>query len=217
MVAAGQPSRGNPQESAGSDTGASLQHASGPQSFGVLDLSTLSTLPKTIASTAISGLDLGATVGALGEPASVVTRDSRTAATANVGPGSRHEPTPVLIGFRGTTVVRVVKELQDNIVAYRGREEPGDLESFLDGAMSGIDSALRVALTLALLEGGQAATQAGTRLLQEAESNVRFTSAGRTLPETTNRATIDAESACRCSWVGSASRGVHEGPEVGRT
>ena len=62
MVAAGKPSRGNPQEPAGSDTGARLLQASRPQSYGVLDLSTLSTLPQTIASTAISGLDLGATV-----------------------------------------------------------------------------------------------------------------------------------------------------------
>ena len=37
MVAAGKPSRGNPQEPAGSDTGASLLHASGPQSYGVVD------------------------------------------------------------------------------------------------------------------------------------------------------------------------------------
>ena len=133
MVAAGQPSRGNPQEPAGSDTGASPLHASGPQSYGVLDLSTLSTLPKTIASTAISGLDLGATIGAPRETASVMTRDSRTAATANVGTGNRNEPPPVLIGFRDTTVVRVVNELLDNIVAYCGREERGDLESFLDG------------------------------------------------------------------------------------
>ena len=84
-------------------------------------------------------------------------------------------------------------ELLDNIVACRGREEPRDLESFLDGAMSGIDPALRVALTLALLAGGQATTEAETRLLREAKSKVRLTSAGRTLPETTNRATIDAE------------------------
>ena len=123
----------------------------------------------------------------------MVIRDSRTAATANVGPGSRHEPQPVLIGFRGTTVVRVVKELLNNIVAYRGREEPGDLESFLDWAMSGIDPALGVALNLALLADGQAAAEAGTRLLREAESKVRLTSAGRTVPETTKRAKIDAK------------------------
>ena len=123
----------------------------------------------------------------------MVIRESRTAAAANVGPGSRHEPPPGLIGFRDTTVVRIVKELLDNIVAYRGREEPGDLDSFLNSAMSGIDLALRVALTLALLAGGQATAEVGTRLLREAESKVRLISAGRTVPETTNRATIDAE------------------------
>ena len=92
MVAAGKPSRGNPQEPAVSDTGASLLHASGPQSSGVLDLSTFSSLPKTIAWTAISGLEHGASVGAPRETASVETRDSRTAATANVGPENRHQP-----------------------------------------------------------------------------------------------------------------------------
>ena len=59
--------------------------------------------------------------------------------------------------------------------------------------LSGIDPALRVALTLALLVGGQAAAEAGTRLLREAESKVRLTSAGRILPETMNHATIAAE------------------------
>ena len=96
------------------------------------------------------------------------------------------------------------KELLDNIVAYRGREKPGDLESFLDGAMSGIDPALRVALTLTLLAGGQAAAEAETRLLREAESKVRLTSAGRTTPETTVRATNDAEFRLQMFLVGSA-------------
>ena len=51
----------------------------------------------------------------------------------------------------------------------------------------------RVALNLALLAGGQAAAEAGTRLLREAESKVRFTSASRPLPEISNCATVDAE------------------------
>ena len=134
----------------------------------------------------------------------MVTRDSRTAAIANIWPGSRHEPPPALIGFRATTVVRVVKDLRDNIVAYRGREEPGDLESFLDGAMSGIDPALRVALTLALLAGGQSApkpehgTYERPSLKCASHQQVEHFQRQRTAPSSM------PNSACRCSWMGSA-------------
>ena len=65
MVAAGQPSR--------------RLHTSGPQTYGALDLSAPSTVHKAIASnsshTAIGGLNLGATLDAFGEAASVAIRE----------------------------------------------------------------------------------------------------------------------------------------------
>ena len=55
------------------------------------------------------------------------------------------------------------------------------------------DPALRVALTLAILAGDQAAVEAGTRLLRESETRLHSVPAGYFHPSISNRATLDAE------------------------
>ena len=57
----------------------------------------------------------------------------------------QHAP-PVLIGFAGSTMVRVIQELKELLLSYRGREEATDLEDFLTRAAPGIYPSLRVAL-----------------------------------------------------------------------
>ena len=72
-------------------------------------------------------------------------------------------------------------------------EEPEALDEFLQPVTREIDSALRVALTLAKLAGGQAAAEAGIRLLRESETRLHSVPACCFLPPTSNRATRDAE------------------------
>ena len=83
---------------------------------------------------------------------------------------AEQEPLPALAGFSGPSVVRIVRELKDLLLTYRGREDPDDLEEFLRRASLGVYPKLRVALTMAIIAGAQAAAEAGIPLLYDAES-----------------------------------------------
>ena len=93
-------------------------------------------------------------------------------------PGWTQNDTPVLIEFAGLTIVRAIRELKELLLAYRGREEAIDLENFPAYAATGIDPALRVALTIALLTGGQVVAAAKKCLLHEAETRAYLAVAG---------------------------------------
>ena len=67
------------------------------------------------------------------------------------------------------------------------------MDEFLRPLTREIDPAFRVALTLAMLAGGQAAAEAGTRLLRESETRMHSVPADCFLPPTSNRAMQDAE------------------------
>ena len=77
------------------------------------------------------------------------------------------------------TIVRAIQELKALLPAYSDRKETANLDDFLAHAAPGIDPAHRVALTLALLTGGQVAAEAGTCLLHEADSREYLAIAGR--------------------------------------
>ena len=100
---------------------------------------------------------------------------------------------PVLVGLHGPTVVRLVTELKDFILAYRGPEDSDDLEMFLARAAEDVDSAFMVAIAIALLVGGQATAEAATRLLRKSESRERTVAVEATRPEAPTRALQDAE------------------------
>lgn len=78
----------------------------------------------------IRGFDIDVVDASRGKTASL-TRGLRTAVTADAWPSSDREPLPVLFGFNGHTVVRVIKQLKDNLLVYRGGKALGDLAEFL--------------------------------------------------------------------------------------
>ena len=102
-------------------------------------------------------------------------------------------------------MVRLVRELRDHILAYQVPEEPDCLEVFLGRVTMGVDSELRIALTLAMLARGQAAADATTRLLRELESRTRLASTRQAPPVTPARAIIDAELRVQLSLAAAAT------------
>ena len=104
----------------------------------------------------------------------------------------------MLVGFDGPLVVGIVQELRDRLLAYRGTEEPEALDEFLQSVTREIDSALLVALTLAILAGDQAAADAGTWRSRESETRLHSVPAAcfSRRPQTEPRETRSVTSKC---------------------
>ena len=136
-----------------------------------------------------------AITGTFPEKPPIATRNEKRCAsyTTTSDPGT--EVTLILVGFSGPTIVKIVKDLKDHILACHGSENPDSLESFLGRVVEGTDPALRVALTLAMFAGGQAVAEASIRLRRESESRSRerLESVGQARSTAPTRTFLDAE------------------------